>query len=101
MVKIRVLVAEDHAVVRQGLRLLINEAPDIEVIAEAENGRQAVGLARTLQPAVILMDVAMPLLNGVEATRQILAGSRTAKVLILTSYSDDKCIKHAMAAGAA
>jgi DNA-binding NarL/FixJ family response regulator len=101
MVKIRVLVAEDHAVVRQGLRLLINEAPDIEVIAEAENGRQAVVLARTLQPAVILMDVAMPLLNGVEATRQILAGSRTAKVLILTSYSDDNCIKQAMAAGAA
>ena len=79
MVKIRVLVAEDLSVVRQGLRLLINEAPDIEVIAEAENGRQAVVLARTLQPAVILMDVAMPLLNGVEATRQILAGSRTAK----------------------
>ena len=79
MVKIRVLVAEDHSVVRQGLRLLINEAPNIEVIAEAENGRQAVVLARTLQPAVILMDVAMPLLNGVEATRQILAGSRTAK----------------------
>ena len=101
MGNISVLLVDDHAVVRQGLRMLLAAEPDIEVIAEAENGREAVVLARTHQPAVVIMDVAMPLLNGVESTRQILRDVKNTKVLVLTSYSDDTCVKQMMSVGAA
>ena len=101
MKKIGVLLVDDHTVVRQGLRALLLSEPDIEVIGEAENGRQAVVLARKTPPDVVVMDVAMPLLNGLEATRQILKLLPTAKVLVLTSYGDDECVEQLMQAGAA
>jgi DNA-binding NarL/FixJ family response regulator len=100
MKKINVLLVDDHTVVRQGLRALLKAEEDIEVIGEAENGRQAVGLARKTPPDVVVMDVAMPLLNGLEATRQILRFSPTTKILVLTSYGDDDCVQQLMKAGA-
>ena len=100
MGKISVLLADDHAVVRQGLRILISLEDGMEVVAEAENGRQAVILARAHRPSVVLMDVAMPLLNGVEATRQIIRELKNTKVLMLSSYDDDKCLDQTIAAGA-
>jgi DNA-binding NarL/FixJ family response regulator len=100
MKKISVLLVDDHTVVRQGLRALLNSEEDIDVIGEAENGRQAVMLARKTPPDVVVMDVAMPLLNGLEATRQILKISPSTKVLVLTSYGDDDCVKQLMEAGA-
>ena len=99
--KTSVLLADDHTVVRQGLRALLTCQPDFEVVAEAENGREAVTLARRLQPDVVLMDVAMPLLNGREATRQLLLAAPRAKVLVLSSYTDDECVDQLMGAGAA
>lgn len=100
MKKINVLLADDHTVVRQGLRALLNSEEDMEVIGEAENGRQAVNLARQSPPDVVVMDVAMPLLNGLEATRQILRTSPRTKILVLTSYGDDECVQQLMQAGA-
>jgi len=101
MRKISVLLVDDHPVVRQGLRALVEPEEDIEIIGEAENGRQAVALARQAPPDVVVMDVAMPLLNGLEATRQILKGVPGAKVLVLTSYGDEECVEQLMQAGAA
>ena len=101
MKKIGVLLVDDHTVVRQGLKALLKSEEDIEVIGEAENGRQAVMAARKTPPDVVVMDVAMPLLNGLEATRQILKLVPTAKVLVLTSYGDDECVEQLMQAGAA
>jgi DNA-binding NarL/FixJ family response regulator len=100
MRKIKVLVADDHTVVRQGLRALLKSEEDIEVVGEAENGRQAVMLARKTPPDVVVMDVAMPLLNGLEATRQIIRSCPNTKVLVLTSYGDDDCVHQLMQAGA-
>jgi len=101
MKKIGVLLVDDHTVVRQGLRALLRSEEDMEVIGEAENGRQAVMAARKTPPDVVVMDVAMPLLNGLEATRQILKLIPTAKVLVLTSYGDEECVEQLMQAGAA
>jgi len=101
MKKISVLLVDDHTVVRQGLRALLQAEEDIEVAGEAENGRQAVGMARKSPPDVIVMDVAMPLLNGLEATKQILKNRPGSKILVLTSYGDDDCIEQLMRAGAA
>src|SRR5205823_5892924 len=101
MRKISVLLVDDHTVVRQGLRALLSAEEDMEVRGEAENGRQAVVLAKKLLPDVIVMDVAMPLLNGLEATRQIMKSLPNAKVLVLTSYGDDDCVAQMMDAGAA
>jgi DNA-binding NarL/FixJ family response regulator len=100
MKKIGVLLVDDHTVVRQGLRALLASEEDIEVIGEAENGRQAVMLAKKTPADVVIMDVAMPLLNGLEATRQILKLSPAPKVLVLTSYGDDECVEQMMQAGA-
>jgi DNA-binding NarL/FixJ family response regulator len=100
MKKIGVLLVDDHTVVRQGLRALLKSEEDVEVVGEAENGRQAVMLARKAPPDVVVMDVAMPLLNGLEATRQILKIQPPPKVLVLTSYSDDECVEQLMQAGA-
>jgi len=100
MRKISVLLVDDHTVVRQGLRALLQCEEDIEVVGEAENGRQAVAFARKAAPDVVVMDVAMPLLNGLEATRQVLKLAPTAKVLVLTSYGDDECVEQLMQAGA-
>src|SRR4029079_5041312 len=99
MKKISVLLVDDHTVVRQGLKALLRPEEDIEVTGEAENGRLAVQMARKNPPDVVVMDVAMPLLNGLEATRQILKAIPTTKVLALTSYSDDACVQQMTEAG--
>jgi len=101
MKKISVLLVDDHTVVRQGLRALLQAKEDIEVIGEAENGRKGVMQARKTPPDVVVMDVAMPLLNGLEATRQIIKLVPGTKVLVLTSYGDDECVEQLMRAGAA
>jgi len=100
MKTISVLLADDHTVVRQGLRSLLAAEPDITVVAEAETGREAVQLAASLSPDVIVMDIAMPQLSGLEATRQIIQTTPTAKVLILSSYSDEEYVHQLTDAGA-
>src|ERR1700733_2994513 len=100
MKKITVLLVDDHTVVRQGLRALLSQADDIEVVGEAENGRQAVQMAVKTQPNVVLMDVVMPLMNGLEGTRQVLKNVPSAKVLVLSSYSDDDYVQQLTAVGA-
>ncbi|MBI3192725.1 MAG: response regulator transcription factor, partial [Pedosphaera parvula] len=101
MSKITVLLADDHTVVRQGLCALLKSEPDIEVVGEAETGREAVRLARKLLPDVVIMDIAMPLLNGLEATRQIIHEVPGSRVLVLSSYSDDEYVQQLIEAGAA
>src|SRR6185295_6743589 len=89
MKRITVLLAEDHQIVREGFRSLLNHEADIEVVAEAANGRQAVQLTRKLRPAVVVMDIAMPLLNGLEAARQIRKQVPGTRVLFLSAHGDD------------
>jgi len=101
MQKITVLLADDHTLVRQGFRALLEAEPDIAIVGEAETGRQAVQLAKKLRPDVVLMDIAMPLLNGLEATRQIIKELPGAKVLVLSSYNDDEYVHQLTEAGAA
>jgi len=101
MEKIRVVLADDHTVVRQGLRALLAAEGDIEVVGEAENGRQAIQLVKKLLPDVAVIDIAMPVLNGLEATRQITRSVPSTKVLILSSYSDDEYVQQLTEAGAA
>ena len=100
MNRITVLLAEDHTMVREGFRKMLELEKDIHVIGEAENGRQAVALARKLRPAVVLMDIAMPLLNGLEATRQVLKAVPATKVVILSAHNDDAYVKNATDSGA-
>jgi DNA-binding NarL/FixJ family response regulator len=100
MKRITVLLAEDHMIVREGFRRLLAAEADIEVVGEAQTGRQAVALAKKLRPAVIVMDIAMPLLNGLEATRQIRKAIPGARVLILSAHSDDAYVDQAIAFGA-
>ena len=101
MKKITVFISDDHAVFREGLRALLQATDEIDVVGEAENGHRAVGETRRLQPDVVIMDIAMPLLNGLEATRRISREVLSAKVLILSSYSDDSHVQQAVDAGAA
>ena len=101
MQKIRVVLADDHTVVRQGLRALLVCEEDIDIVGEAENGRQAIQLVKKLLPDVAVIDVAMPVLNGLEATRQITRSVPSTKVLILSSYSDDEYVQQLTEAGAA
>jgi len=101
MKQITVLLAEDHQIVREGFRSLLKHERDIEVVGEAETGRQAVQLTRKLRPAVVVMDIAMPLLNGLEATRQIHRDFPDTKVLILSAHSDDAYVEQATGLGAA
>lgn len=100
MKKITVLLADDHMVVRQGIKSLLQAESDIEVVGEAETGRQAVEFVEKLKPEVVVMDIAMPYLNGLEATRQILRKGTGAKILVLSSYSDDDYVRELMEAGA-
>ena len=99
MRKITILLVDDHTVVRQGLRALLESEDDMEVVGEAENGRQAVQFVRENAPDVVVMDVAMPLLNGLEATRQVLKTAPSTRVLVLSSYSDDDCVHQLNDAG--
>jgi len=101
MKRITVLLAEDHQIVREGFRSLLKHEDDIEVIGEAETGRQAVQLTQKLRPAVVVMDIAMPLLNGLEATRQIRRNFPETKVLILSAHSDDAYVEQVAFLGAA
>jgi DNA-binding NarL/FixJ family response regulator len=100
MKRITVLLAEDHTIVREGFRKMLELEDDLEVIGEAQDGRQAVALAKKLRPAVVLMDIAMPLLNGLEATRQVLKILPLTKVLMLSAHSDDAYVKNATESGA-
>jgi DNA-binding NarL/FixJ family response regulator len=101
MKRITVLLAEDHQIVREGFRSLLKQEHDIEVVGEAENGRLAMQLTRKLRPAVVVMDIAMPLLNGLEATRQIRKEFPDTKVLILSAHSDDAYVAQVIELGAA
>jgi DNA-binding NarL/FixJ family response regulator len=97
---LRVLVADDQSMVRAGFRMLLGNEPDIEVVAEASNGLEAVDKARRYRPAVVLMDIRMPELDGLEATRRILAADDTARILILTTFDLDEYVYEALRAGA-
>src|ERR1041384_477290 len=101
MKRITVLLAEDHMMVREGLRSLLKRDADTEVVGEAQTGRQAVTMAMKLRPAVVVMDIAMPLLTGLGATRQIHKALPDTKVLILSAHSDDSYVEQAIMAGAA
>ena len=101
MKPVTVLLADDHTVVREGLRALLAAEPDIEVIGEADSGRRAVQLVKELLPSVVVIDIAMPLLNGLEASRQILHAAPATKVLVLSAHGDDEYVEQAMALGAA
>jgi DNA-binding NarL/FixJ family response regulator len=98
--KLRVLIADDHMLFRDGLRALLGSAVDTELVGEAATGDQAVSLATNLQPDVVLMDIQMPGLNGIEATRSIVQASPRVNVLILTMFDDDASVFAAMRAGA-
>ncbi|POX45141.1 DNA-binding response regulator [Streptomyces sp. Ru71] len=97
---IRVLIADDQMMVREGFSVLLNAMPDIEVAGEAVNGREAVDRVRELAPDVVLMDIRMPELNGIEATREIVAADAAAKVLVLTTFDLDEYVYQALRAGA-
>lgn len=100
MKKITVLLCDDHAIFRESLRLLLQAKENIEVIGEAANGHQAVAEVARLRPEVVLMDLAMPLLNGIEATRRITSETPSIRVLFLSSYSDEQHVQQALDAGA-
>lgn len=97
---IRVLVSDDHALIRAGLGALLDGHDDIQVVAEAENGAQAVERSRACRPDVVLMDLSMPVMDGVEATRQIVAGDPAVQVVVLSSFSDRHRVHDALDAGA-
>jgi DNA-binding NarL/FixJ family response regulator len=97
---IRVLVADDQSMVRAGFRMLLSREPDIEVVAEAGNGREAVRKSASTKPTVVLMDIRMPELDGLEATRQILSADDDARILILTTFDLDEYVYEALRAGA-
>jgi DNA-binding NarL/FixJ family response regulator len=97
---IRVLIADDQALVRGGFRLILETRPDLEVVGEAENGAEAVSLTRELEPDVILMDIRMPVLDGIEATREIVASGSPARILVLTTFDVDEYVYTAISAGA-
>jgi DNA-binding NarL/FixJ family response regulator len=99
-VSIRVLVADDQSMVRAGFRMLLAGEEDIDVVAEASNGREAVDKAARFDPTVVLMDIRMPELDGLEATRRILAADETARILILTTFDLDEYVYEALRAGA-
>jgi DNA-binding NarL/FixJ family response regulator len=98
---ISVLLVDDHNIVRQGLKALLTCEPDIHVVAEAQTGREAVQIAGKIHPEVVIMDLAMPLLNGWEATRQILKVAPSAKILVLSTYDGIEHVQQAIASGAA
>ena len=100
MSKLRVLLVDDHTVVRQGLRRILETDDEIEIVGETGDGRTAVEIVQRLQPHVVVMDIALPEMNGIEATRQIIKRNEGTKVLILTMHSDDVCVRQSLKAGA-
>jgi DNA-binding NarL/FixJ family response regulator len=94
------MVADDHGVVRKGLTFLLSQEPDIEIVGEAEDGREAVQLAAERSPHVVIMDIAMPNLNGIDAAAQIARGSNRTGVIILSMYSDEEFLIRTLSAGA-
>ncbi len=97
---IRILLVDDHAVVRQGFRMILGAQPDMEIVGEAGNGREAISQAAELQPDVVVMDVAMPELNGIEATRRIAESSPRVRVLALSMHKDSVYVREILRAGA-
>jgi two-component system, NarL family, response regulator NreC len=97
--KLKVLIADDHGVVRKGLRLLLEQYPDIEVAGEAANGREVVKLATELSPNIILMDIAMPLLNGIDAAEQVRKVNGEIGIIMLTMHADESYLLRALNAG--
>jgi two-component system, NarL family, response regulator NreC len=100
MKKLRVLLADDHIVMRSGLRALLERQPNVEVVGESENGRETVALAASLRPDVVVMDVGMPVLNGIEATQTIATQSPSIAVVILSMHADESYVMRALKAGA-
>jgi two-component system response regulator NreC len=100
MMDIRIILADDHTVMRSGLRLLLERQPHLSVVGEAKDGRQAVDLAAAEKPDVVVMDIAMPHLNGVEATRQIVGSNPATAVVILSMHSDESYVIRSLKAGA-
>jgi DNA-binding NarL/FixJ family response regulator len=100
MSRLQILIVDDHEVVRRGLRVLIEQHPEWEVCGEAKDGREAVEKARELKPDVVVMDIGMPELNGLEATRQILKAARRTEVLILTAHESEQLVREVLEAGA-
>ena len=99
-IPITVLLVDDHTIIREGIRSLLEKEVDFDVVSEAENGRQAIDLVRQLKPDVVLMDIAMPLLNGIQATEQIRRERRCTHVLILSQHESEDYIRQALTAGA-
>ncbi|MBZ5576570.1 MAG: response regulator transcription factor [Acidobacteriia bacterium] len=100
MKRIRILLADDHPVVRQGFKMILDAQPDMEIVGEAGNGREAVELAESLKPDVVVMDVAMPELNGIEATRRVAASVPHARVVALSMHKDSVYVREVLRAGA-
>ncbi|RIK33986.1 MAG: DNA-binding response regulator [Chloroflexi bacterium] len=98
--KIKILLADDQALFREGLRLLLSTQPDLEVVGEAHNGEEALRLAASLQPHVVLMDMRMPVLDGVEATRRLAERQPACRVIVLTTFDDDELVFDGLRAGA-
>ena len=99
--KTRILLADDHTIVRQGLKLVLDSDPELEVVGQAENGREAVRMAREFHPDVVLLDLMMPELSGLEAARQMRKACPQCKIIILSSYSDEECARKLILDGAA
>jgi two-component system response regulator NreC len=98
--KMRILLADDHTILRAGLKMMLNAQPDMDVVGEAQDGRQAIQEAQRLQPDIVLMDITMPDMNGIEATRQIKRNIPNVRVLILTMHEHDEYVFQALRAGA-
>ena len=97
---IRILIADDHPLVRQGLRSIINESGPLEIVGEAENGKETIQLVEELDPDLVILDISMPYLNGIEATREIHKKGARTRILILSMFSDYYLVKGALEAGA-
>jgi len=100
MSEIRIILADDHTVIRSGLRLLLERQPDMTVVGEAEDGRQAVQRAAELTPDVVVLDIAMPNLNGIEACRQIVSATPRTSIVVLSMHSDESYVMRALKVGA-